>query len=185
LFAAFVNAPQSVTDFRPHRAPSRLVCLYEPRPQPARSYCIDSFPSILGRLVITERRRSGCMENEWFQSSSGNAAGIAFWRPLYLFARPGWIKLGTYAVILPLIPATGKRLAQSRFARQADRAPFGNGAGRPLLPVTTISGTARWRTCFNNQGLAKTRISRGGSHWISVGRVDRQLGHAIPARPVP
>jgi uncharacterized membrane protein YfcA len=73
--------------------------------------------------------------------------------------QPGWIKLGTYAVILPLI------LVQAAGWRRPIRStwliglPFGTGLGI-LYSVTTISGPPL-AILFNNQGLVKNEFRAG------------------------
>ncbi len=72
---------------------------------------------------------------------------------------PGWIKLGTYAVILPLI------LVQAAGWRRPIRStwliglPFGSALG-VLYSVTTISGPPL-AILFNNQGLVKSEFRAG------------------------
>jgi len=72
---------------------------------------------------------------------------------------PGWVKLGTYTVILPLI------LIQAAGWRRPIRSawtiglPFGTALG-VLYSVTTISGPPL-AILFNNQGLVKTEFRAG------------------------
>src|SRR5262245_14229729 len=78
---------------------------------------------------------------------------------------PGWIKLGTYTLILPLI------LVQAAGWRRPIRStwlvglPFGGALGF-LYSVTTISGPPL-AILFNNQGLVKTEFRAG----LALGRV--------------
>src|SRR6266568_5343563 len=73
--------------------------------------------------------------------------------------QPGWIKLGTYTLILPLI------LVQAAGWRRPIRStwvvglPFGAALGI-LYSVTTISGPPL-AILFNNQGLVKTEFRAG------------------------
>ena len=73
--------------------------------------------------------------------------------------QPGWIKLGTYTIILPLI------LVQAAGWRKPVRStwliglPFGTGLGI-LYSVTTISGPPL-AILFNNQGLVKDEFRAG------------------------
>ncbi|WFU42455.1 sulfite exporter TauE/SafE family protein [Bradyrhizobium sp. CB82] len=83
--------------------------------------------------------------------------GIGAW--ILTSVQPGWIKLGTYALILPLIliQAAGWR----RPIRQTWLVglPFGTALGI-LYSVTTISGPPL-AILFNNQGLVKTEFRAG------------------------
>jgi uncharacterized membrane protein YfcA len=83
--------------------------------------------------------------------------GIGAW--ILTSVEPGWIKLGTYALILPLI------LVQAAGWRRPIRStwlvglPFGGALGI-LYSVTTISGPPL-AILFNNQGLVKTEFRAG------------------------
>jgi uncharacterized protein len=83
--------------------------------------------------------------------------GIGAW--VLTSVEPGWIKFGTYTVILPLI------LVQAAGWRRPIRStwlvglPFGGALGI-LYSVTTISGPPL-AILFNNQGLVKTEFRAG------------------------
>src|SRR6185312_4965960 len=83
--------------------------------------------------------------------------GIGAW--ILASIEPGWIKLGTYTLILPLI------LVQAAGWRKPIRStwlvglPFGGALGI-LYSVTTISGPPL-AILFNNQGLVKTEFRAG------------------------
>src|ERR1700682_6304950 len=89
----------------------------------------------------------------------GLLPGIAVGAFVLASLQPGWIKLGTYTAILPLI------LVQAAGWRRPIRStwliglPFGTALGI-LYSVTTISGPplAIW---FNNQGLVKDEFRAG------------------------
>jgi len=89
----------------------------------------------------------------------GLLPGIAIGALILASLQPGWIKLGTYAVILPLI------LIQAAGWRRPIRStwliglPFGTGLGI-LYSVTTISGPPL-AMLFNNQGLVKNEFRAG------------------------
>jgi uncharacterized membrane protein YfcA len=89
----------------------------------------------------------------------GLLPGIAIGAYLLALLQPGWIKFGTYIVILPLI------LVQAAGWRRPIRStwlvglPFGTGLGI-LYSVTTISGPPL-AMLFNNQGLVKTEFRAG------------------------
>jgi hypothetical protein len=89
----------------------------------------------------------------------GLLPGIAIGAFVLASLNAGWIKLGTYAVILPLI------LVQAAGWRRPLRStwliglPFGTALG-VLYSVTTISGPPL-AILFNNQGLIKTEFRAG------------------------
>ena len=89
----------------------------------------------------------------------GLLPGIAIGALVLASLQPGWIKLGTYIVILPLI------LVQAAGWRRPVRStwliglPFGTALG-VLYSVTTISGPPL-AILFNNQGLVKTEFRAG------------------------
>src|SRR6266699_5510073 len=89
----------------------------------------------------------------------GMLPGIAIGAFFLASLQPGWIKLGTYAIILPLI------LVQAAGWRRPIRfswligLPFGTALGI-LYSVTTISGPPL-AILFNNQGLVKNEFRAG------------------------
>jgi uncharacterized membrane protein YfcA len=89
----------------------------------------------------------------------GMLPGIAVGGFVLASLQPGWIKLGTYSAILPLI------LIQAAGWRKPIRStwliglPFGTALGI-LYSVTTISGPPL-AILFNNQGLVKTEFRAG------------------------
>jgi uncharacterized protein len=89
----------------------------------------------------------------------GLLPGIAVGAFVLASLQPGWIKLGTYTVILPLI------LVQAAGWRRPIRStwligvPFGTALGI-LYSVTTVSGPPL-AILFNNQGLVKTEFRAG------------------------
>jgi len=89
----------------------------------------------------------------------GLLPGIAAGAFVLASLQPGWIKLGTYTVILPLI------LVQAAGWRRPIRStwliglPFGTALGI-LYSVTTISGPPL-AILFNNQGLVKNEFRAG------------------------
>ena len=89
----------------------------------------------------------------------GLLPGIAVGAFVLASLPPGWIKLGTYAAILPLIllQAAGWR-RPVRFSWLIGL-PFGTGLG-VLYSVTTISGPPL-AILFNNQGLVKNEFRAG------------------------
>src|SRR3954447_24928612 len=89
----------------------------------------------------------------------GMLPGIAIGAFVLASLQPGWIKLATYAIILPLI------LVQAAGWRRPIRLgwligfPFGTGLG-VLYSVTTIAGPPL-AILFNNQGLVKNEFRAG------------------------
>ena len=89
----------------------------------------------------------------------GLLPGIAVGASVLASLQPGWVKLGTYIVILPLI------LIQAAGWRRPIRStwlvglPFGTALGI-LYSVTTISGPPL-AILFNNQGLVKNEFRAG------------------------
>src|SRR6267143_2170894 len=89
----------------------------------------------------------------------GLLPGIAVGAVVLASLQPGWVKLGTYTVILPLI------LVQAAGWRRPIRStwlvglPFGTALGI-LYSVTTISGPPL-AILFNNQGLVKSEFRAG------------------------
>src|SRR5215831_16270480 len=89
----------------------------------------------------------------------GLLPGIAIGAIIVASVHPGWVKLGTYTVILPLI------LTQAAGWRRPIRSawiiglPFGTALG-VLYSVTTISGPPL-AILFNNQGLVKNEFRAG------------------------
>src|SRR6476660_8563040 len=94
-----------------------------------------------------------------FPIVTGLLPGIGIGALVLTSLQPGWIKLGTYILILPLI------LVQAAGWRRPIRStwlvglPFGAALGI-LYSVTTISGPPL-AILFNNQGLVKTEFRAG------------------------
>jgi uncharacterized membrane protein YfcA len=89
----------------------------------------------------------------------GLLPGIAVGAFVLASLQPGWIKLGTYVIILPLIliqAAGWRRPIQSTWLVGL---PFGTALG-VLYSVTTISGPPL-AILFNNQGLVKNEFRAG------------------------
>ncbi len=72
---------------------------------------------------------------------------------------PGWIKLLTYAVILPFILIQAAGFRRYIKAERAVSVPFGAGVGM-LYSITTISGPPL-ALLFNNQGYVKEEFRAG------------------------
>ena len=94
-----------------------------------------------------------------FPIITGLLPGIGIGALVLASLQPGWIKLGTYTLILPLIlvqAAGWRRPIQSTWLIGL---PFGTALG-VLYSVTTISGPPL-AILFNNQGLVKNEFRAG------------------------
>jgi len=89
----------------------------------------------------------------------GLLPGIAVGGFLLASLHPGWIKLVTYAVLLPLILVQAAGLRRPIRSERLIGLPFGMGLGF-LYSVTTVSGPPL-AILFNNQGLVKTEFRAG------------------------
>jgi len=85
--------------------------------------------------------------------------GIAVGSFLLASLNPGWIKFGTYTVLLPLILVQAAGLRRPIRSERIIGLPFGMGLGF-LYSVTTVSGPPL-AILFNNQGLVKTEFRAG------------------------
>ena len=89
----------------------------------------------------------------------GLMPGIAIGAFVLALLQPGWIKLGTYIVILPLILVQAAGWRRPIKSTWLVGLPFGTGLGI-LYSVTTISGPPL-AILFNNQGLVKNEFRAG------------------------
>ena len=89
----------------------------------------------------------------------GLLPGIAIGASILASLQPGWIKLGTYTLILPLILLQAAGWRRPIQATWLVSVPFGSALG-VLYSVTTISGPPL-AMLFNNQGLVKTEFRAG------------------------
>src|SRR4029453_2132824 len=89
----------------------------------------------------------------------GLLPGIAIGAIIVASVHPGWVKLGTYTVILPLILIQAPGWSRRIRSAWAIGLPFGAALG-VLYSVTTISGPPL-AILFNNQGLVKTEFRAG------------------------
>jgi uncharacterized protein len=89
----------------------------------------------------------------------GLLPGIAVGGLVLASLQPGWIKFGTYTVILPLILIQAAGWRQPIRSTWLSALPFGTALGI-LYSVTTISGPPL-AILFNNQGLIKNEFRAG------------------------
>jgi uncharacterized membrane protein YfcA len=103
----------------------------------------------------------------------GLAPGVAIGSYLLASIHPGWLKLATYGMLLPLILVQAGGLRYPIRAEKAVGLPFGAGLGI-LYSVTTISGPPL-ALLFNNQGFVKQEFRAG----LALIRVAESLLTAI------
>src|SRR6476619_3519797 len=89
----------------------------------------------------------------------GLLPGIAVGASVLALLEPGWIKFGTYTIILPLILLQAAGWRKPLRSRWLIGLPFGTALGI-LYSVTTISGPPL-AILFNNQGLVKNEFRAG------------------------
>lgn len=89
----------------------------------------------------------------------GLLPGVALGSYLLASIHPGWLKLATYAFLLPLILIQASGIRRPIKAEKLLGVPFGTGLGF-LYSVTTISGPPL-AVLFNNQGLVKQEFRAG------------------------
>src|SRR5438105_10928572 len=94
-----------------------------------------------------------------FRILVGLLPGIAVGALVLASLQPGWIKFGTYTVILPLILIQAAGWRRPIRSTWLSGLPFGTALGI-LYSVTTISGPPL-AILFNNQGLVKTEFRAG------------------------
>jgi uncharacterized protein len=90
---------------------------------------------------------------------AGLLPGVALGSYLLASLHPDWLKLATYALILPLILLQAAGIRRPLRAERLVGLPFGAGLGF-LYSVTTISGPPL-ALLFNNQGLVKQEFRAG------------------------
>jgi uncharacterized protein len=155
LFAAFVNGAIGY-GFSSLTVPIALVFLTNRILNPAVVVI-----EVLLNLYVLFINRDGvpAVWKRVFPILIGMLPGIAVGAFVLASLQPGWIKFGTYTVILPLI------LVQAAGWRRPIRStwliglPFGTALGI-LYSVTTISGPPL-AILFNNQGLVKNEFRAG------------------------
>ena len=89
----------------------------------------------------------------------GLLPGVALGAWLLASLHPGWLKLATYALLLPLLLIQAAGIRRPIVAERAVGVPFGTGLGF-LYSVTTISGPPL-ALLFNNQGYVKQEFRAG------------------------
>ena len=155
VFAAFVNGAIGY-GFSSLTVPVALV-FYANRVLNPAVVVIEVFLNIY--VLLINLKGVPAVWKRVFPILIGLLPGIGVGAVILASVQPGWIKLGTYAVILPLI------LLQAAGWRRPIRStwviglPFGTSLGI-LYSVTTISGPPL-AILFNNQGLVKNEFRAG------------------------
>ena len=155
LFAAFVNGAIGY-GFSSLTVPLALV-FYTNRILNPAVVVVEVFLNFY--VLFINRSGVPAVWKRVFPILIGLLPGIAVGAFVLASLQPGWIKFGTYTVILPLI------LIQAAGWRRPIRStwliglPFGTALGI-LYSVTTISGPPL-AILFNNQGLVKTEFRAG------------------------
>ena len=155
LFAAFVNGAIGY-GFSSLTVPLALV-FYTNRILNPAVVVIEVFLNLY--VLFINRNGVPAVWKRVFPILIGLLPGIAVGAFVLASLQPGWIKFGTYTVILPLI------LVQAAGWRRPIRStwliglPFGTALGI-LYSVTTISGPPL-AILFNNQGLVKNEFRAG------------------------
>src|SRR6201981_3550448 len=155
LFAAFVNGAIGY-GFSSLTVPVALL-FYTNRILNPAVVVIEVFINVY--VLFINRDGVPAVLKRVFPILIGLLPGIAIGAIIVASVHPGWVKLGTYTVILPLI------LIQAAGWRRPIRStwlvglPFGAALGI-LYSVTTISGPPL-AILFNNQGLVKTEFRAG------------------------
>jgi uncharacterized membrane protein YfcA len=83
----------------------------------------------------------------------GLAPGVTMGTLIFSQVSPGWLKLGTYVILLPLILVQAAGYRRAIVAERSAGLAFGAGIGA-LYAVTTISGPPL-AVALNNQGLSR------------------------------
>src|SRR3974377_830685 len=155
VFAAFVNGAIGY-GFSSLTVPVALV-FYANRVLNPAVVVIEVFLNIY--VLLINLKGVPAVWKRVFPILIGLLPGIGVGAVILASVQPGWIKLGTYAVILPLI------LLQAAGWRRPIRStwviglPFGTSLGI-LYSVTTISGPPL-AILFNNQGRVKNEFRAG------------------------
>src|SRR5215510_6583201 len=155
LFAAFVNGAIGY-GFSSLTVPLALI-FYTNRVLNPAVVVVEVFLNLY--VLFINRDGVPAVMRRVFPILIGLLPGIAIGAFVVASVHPGWVKLGTYTVILPLI------LIQAAGWRRPIRSawtiglPFGTALGI-LYSVTTISGPPL-AILFNNQGLVKNEFRAG------------------------
>ncbi len=104
-------------------------------------------------VLWVNREAVGRVWHRTFMISVGLLPGVAIGTLIATHVHPGWLRLGTFAILLPLILLQAGGLRHPIAAERAIGLPFGCGIG-VLYAVTTVSGPPL-AVLLNNQGFAR------------------------------
>jgi uncharacterized membrane protein YfcA len=155
LLAAFVNGALGY-GFSSLTVPVALV-FYTNRILNPALVVIEVFINLY--VLFINRQSIPAVWKRVFPILIGLAPGVAIGSFLLASLHPGWIKLVTYAVLLPLILVQAAGLRKPIRSERLIGLPFGMGLGF-LYSVTTVSGPPL-AILFNNQGLVKKEFRAG------------------------
>jgi len=155
LLAAFVNGALGY-GFSSLTVPVALV-FYTNRILNPALVVIEVFINLY--VLFINRQSIPAVWKRVFPILIGLAPGVAIGSFLLASLHPGWIKLVTYAALLPLILVQAAGLRKPIRSERLIGLPFGMGLGF-LYSVTTVSGPPL-AILFNNQGLVKKEFRAG------------------------
>jgi len=155
LLAAFVNGALGY-GFSSLTVPVALV-FYTNRILNPALVVIEVFINLY--VLFINRHSVPAVWKRVFPILIGLLPGIAVGSYLLASLHPGWIKVVTYAVLLPLILVQAAGLRKPIRSERLIGLPFGMGLGF-LYSVTTVSGPPL-AILFNNQGLVKKEFRAG------------------------
>ncbi len=155
LLAAFVNGALGY-GFSSLTVPVALV-FYTNRILNPALVVIEVFINLY--VLFINRQSVPAVWKRVFPILVGLAPGVAIGSFLLASLHPGWIKVVTYAVLLPLILVQAAGLRKPIRSERLIGLPFGMGLGF-LYSVTTVSGPPL-AILFNNQGLVKKEFRAG------------------------
>jgi uncharacterized membrane protein YfcA len=155
LLAAFVNGALGY-GFSSLTVPVALVFFTNRVLNPAL-VVIEVFINVY--VLFINRHSVPAIWKRVFPILIGLLPGIAVGSYLLASLHPGWIKVVTYTVLLPLILVQAAGLRRAIRSERLIGLPFGMGLGF-LYSVTTISGPPL-AILFNNQGLVKKEFRAG------------------------
>jgi uncharacterized protein len=155
FFAAFVNGAMGY-GFSSLTVPIALV-FYTNRVLNPAVVLIEVFINIY--VLLINMKGVPAVWKRVFPILIGMLPGIGAGALALASVQPGWIKFGTYTVILPLILVQAAGWRRPMKSRWLVGLPFGTALG-VLYSVTTISGPPL-AILFNNQGLVKNEFRAG------------------------
>ncbi|HEY7057994.1 MAG TPA: sulfite exporter TauE/SafE family protein [Vicinamibacterales bacterium] len=110
-------------------------------------------------VLWVNRRGLSTVRRRLLPVAIGLAPGVIIGTLIVAHVRPEWLKLGTFAMLLPLILIQAGGYRRPIRHERSFGYPFGAGVGL-LYSVTTISGPPL-AVFLNNQGLAKQEFRAG------------------------